>query len=117
MTSFLQALPLMAALVAAPAFAQPADSHAGRHPADAAPTAAAKPGAKTDDQMGCPMMKGGTQMQGGAMKGAAPGQMAMGAHGPMTAEQMQRCRMMHDHKAAPGKATPSAPRPPEPGQP
>jgi hypothetical protein len=115
MTSFLQALPLMAALIAAPALAQPADQHAGHHPADAAPTAPAKPGAKTDDQMGCPMMKGGTQMQGGAMKGGAPGQMGMGAHGQMTAEQMQRCRMMHDHKAAPDKSAPPAPKSGEPG--
>lgn len=115
MTSFLQALPLLAALVA-PAFAQPADPH---HPADAAPTAPAKPGARTDNQQGCPMMQGGVQgqMQGGAMKGGAPGQMAMGAHGQMTAEQMQRCKAMHDQNVVPGKPAPSPPKPREPGQP
>jgi len=59
MTQLLKTLPLLAALVAAPAFAAQPDPHAGHHPA--APAEAAKPAPKPDAKPAmhtCPMMDG-----------------------------------------------------------
>lgn len=112
MTSAIKSAPLLAALIAFPAFAQPADPHAGHHPDGATAAAPAKPDAKADDAQGCPMMKGG-QATAGPTKGAdgkaAPGQMAM--NGMMKGDHMQRCMAMADKTPATPAAKPGAPEP------
>ncbi len=103
MTSVFKAAPLLAALVAVPAFSQPADPHARHDPDGWAAATPAKPGAKADDARGCPMMKGGqalgSQMKDGDGK-PAPGQMAMGSARMMPADNMQQCKMMGQAKTA-----------------
>ena len=69
MDQFLKTLPLVAALLAAPAFAAEPDPHAGHHPAKA--TEAAKPAPKPD-MHACPMMDGKTAAGAGALAGKAP---------------------------------------------
>jgi len=67
MTQFLKTLPLLAALVAAPALAAPPDPHAGHHPSETA-----KPAPKTDAKPGmhaCPMMDGKMASAAGAPGG------------------------------------------------
>ena len=111
MPLLLKAAPILLVLTAAPAFAQPANPHAGLHPAgvDAAP---AKPNAKSSEAPGCPMMKGHTmggqasrhQPLAGQKKGAegksAPGKMAKGSGGMMSGDHMQHCMTMGQAKAA-----------------
>ena len=92
MTQFLKTLPLLAVLIAAPAFAAQPDPHAGHHPeADAKGVAAApkpvaaapkaKPKAKSNAKAamaGCPMMDGKMMGGAGAMAGkGADGKMMM----------------------------------------
>lgn len=73
MNQLLKALPILAALVAAPAWAAQPDSHAGHHPAEAAD--AVKPAPKPDATPGmhaCPMMDGKMASVAGAPDGKAP---------------------------------------------
>ena len=104
MTSFLKTLPLLSALIAAPAWAAQPDPHAGHHPATAAETA--KPAPETDAKPGmraCPVMEG---KMASATGGKAPdGKMMM--HGkdmhcraaPAVAEPAKPARD-HDHPSA-----------------
>jgi len=75
MSPFLKTLPLVAALLAAPAFAAEPDPRAGHHPAKAAEAAkpAPKPDAKSN-MHACPMMEGKTaaDADAGALAGKAP---------------------------------------------
>ena len=73
MTQFLNTLPLLAALVAAPAWAAQPDPHAGHHPAEA--VEAAKPAPKPDAKPGmhaCPMVDGKMASAAGAPDGKGP---------------------------------------------
>jgi hypothetical protein len=70
MTQFLKAVPLMAALMAAPAVAAPADQHDAHHPNDPAAGATAQPGPQPGDPAGCPGATGqsmGAHMADGHM--------------------------------------------------
>jgi hypothetical protein len=79
MTKLLKTLPLLAALVAAPAWAAQPDPHAGHHPAEGA--GAAKPAPKPDAKpamQACPMMDGKMASGSAAMAGmASDGKMMM----------------------------------------
>lgn len=114
MTSLFRAAPLVLALTATPALAQPADQHADHHPAGSPPAAAAKPEAKPVSAQGCPPMNGQLgQAVGERTTGAdgkpASGQMAMGAGGMMSPDLMQRCMVMMGQAKAGDTAPKAAP--------
>ena len=111
MTQLLKTLPLLAALVAAPAWAAQPDPHAGQHPAEAAeaPKQAPKPDANPA-MHACPMMDGKMASGSAAMAGKAPdGKMMMEGKGmhcmaaPATAKGAEPPQD-HDHSAAAPKS-------------
>lgn len=112
MTQFLKTLPLLAALVAAPAWAAPPDPVAEHHPANAAE--AAKPTPKPDAKPGmhaCPMMDGKMASAAAAPGGKTPrGTMMMGGKGMhcMPAPAAKPAEAPHDHDHPEG--APKSPR-------
>lgn len=104
MTQALKLIPLLAALAAAPAFAQPEPHHPDAQ-ASAPPAAAETPSPKTDMGHGCPMaghhmMAGGHMGGGGQMMSGAGGAHCMDGHAaPRHARHARRHR--HSHAAAP----------------
>jgi len=71
MRMILRTLPILASILAAPAYAGGQDPHAGHHPAEAVPAArAAVPKAAEAPPGGCPMLSGA--MSGASMGGHAP---------------------------------------------
>jgi hypothetical protein len=117
MTQLLKTLPLVAALIAAPALAAQPDPHAGRHPEATAETA--KPAPKPDGKPAmhaCPMMHGTMAAGSGAMAGKAPdGKMMMMEGKDMhcmaapTAAKTAESPQDHDH-SAPASKSPEKPK-------
>jgi hypothetical protein len=101
MTQLLKTLPLLAALVAAPAWAAQPDPHAGQHPTEVAD--AAKPAPKPDAKPGmraCPMMDGKMASVTGAPDGEASKGKAPGSKMMMDGKDMHCMPAPTDGKAA-----------------